>query len=125
MGTLAFAFVSVFFLIYFANQGRCDAGLGNQPNMRGDDPVDSDDRGWRRGVLPVRGLVLLRLRLLLLHYADDDRVRRHGRPAEGQRPRQQARVRHVRPDLHPLRPGDRRRLPQSSRPQIRHYEHRG
>lgn len=61
------------------------AGLGDKPHLRGNDVVVSDYRRRRRRILQVRRVVLLRLHLLLLHHLDDNRFRRHGCAAEGQR----------------------------------------
>ena len=99
-----------------------NAGLGNEPNLRVVDHVDPDDRRRSHGVHPLRGLVLLRLCLLLLHHPNDDRLRRHGGTAEGRGPGQQARVRRVHRDIHHLRPGDRHRLYQSADPALRQHE---
>lgn len=100
------------------------SGIGDQSHLRGDNSVVFDHSRRSRGVLEIRRLVLFRLHLLLFHHPNDHRLRRHGRATEGQRVGQQARVRHVRLDLHPLWPGHRRSVSQPPRLEIRDDEHR-
>lgn len=53
------------------------------------------------------------------------RLWRHGGPAEGPSVGWQARVRGLRPHLHPVRHGDRGCVPQPVRAALRHHEHGG
>lgn len=86
---------------------RCIPGLGDKSHLRGNDVVLLDHR-WRcRRILQIRGMVLLRFYLLLLYYSDDNRFRRYGRAAKGQRAQQEARIRDVRSNIYSLRFGDR------------------
>lgn len=100
-------------------------GLRNKSYLRGDDLILLNDCGRCRGVLSVRRVVVLRLHLLLFHHPDDHRLRRHGRATKGQRAEQQAGIRDVRPDIHFVRLGYRRRLPQFIGAEICHYEYGG
>ncbi|XP_063243842.1 uncharacterized protein LOC134543054 isoform X2 [Bacillus rossius redtenbacheri] len=104
-----------------ALQGR--ERVRDQPHLRGDDLVQPHHR--RRGgrLQPLRGLDLLRLRVLLLHHAHHYRFRGHGGAAERQRPGRQAGVRRVCAHLHPVRTGHRCGLPQPAGSQVRHDEH--
>lgn len=86
---------------------RCVAGLGNKSHLRGYDLVLFDYRWRRRRILQVRRVDLLRFHLLLLYYSDDNRLRRHGRVAKGQRTQQEARICDVRFNIYSLRLGDR------------------
>lgn len=86
---------------------RYITGLGDKSHLRGNDVVVPDYRRRRCRILQVRRVDLLRFHLLLLHHLDDNRFRRHGRAAEGQRAQQETRIRDVCPNIYSLRLGDR------------------
>lgn len=70
-------------------------------------------------------MVVFRLHLLLFHHPDHHWFRRHGRAPKGQRAEQQAGIRDVRPDIHFIRLGHSRRLPQFISAEICHNEYGG